>query len=150
MGSTAQHCMHLLQCLEASQQPESQQQWRSDPQVEQGNVPPGQDNVCQHPKISTQDSSEHSHDQSCCYELLYLCANSTCHQHALLAYCVRCSHMCTAGQLFLHSYVMACCAATTSVHEPVPATDALSCLLVPTVPSSVNLASDDKHCCHSV
>ena len=61
-----------------------------------------------------------------------------------------CSHMCTAGQLFLHSYVMACCAATTSVHEPVPATDALSCLLVPTVPSSVKLASDDKHCCHSV
>lgn len=151
MGSTAQHRMHLLQCLEASQQLESKQQWESDPQVEQGNVAPGQDNICQHPKISTQNSSEPSNYPPCCHGLLYVCANSTCHQHALLACCVDlCSNMCTAGQLFLQSCMIACSAAITSVSETVPSTDALSCLLVPTLPSQGNLAFDDEHCCHSV
>ncbi len=59
-----------------------------------------------------------------------------------------CSKMCTAGQLFLQSFIKACSAAIKPVSETVSCS--LSCLLVPTVFSGVNLASDDKHCCHSV
>ena len=99
------HVGPLLQCLEASQQPESKQQWQSDPQVEQAHLTPGQSIVCQHPKISSQDSSEHSNHQSCCHGLLYVCTNSTRHQHALLACCVH----------LQHHFALACSAAVTSV-----------------------------------